>query len=63
VTTLALLADGTRLRILWLLAQGHREVNALSTLTGATVSVTSQHLVKLRLAGLGEHAQQGRLHV
>ena len=52
VTTLGLLADPTRLRVLWLLARGDRDVGALSVLTGATASATSQHLAKLRLAGL-----------
>lgn len=63
VTMLALLADPTRLRILWLLARGDREVGALSTLTGATASATSQHLAKLRLAGLVTMRKAGRLHV
>ena len=63
VTTLALLADPTRLRILWLLARADRQVGALSTLTGATASATSQHLAKLRLAGLVSMRKQGRLHV
>ena len=63
VTTLGLLADPTRLRILWLLARADREVGALSTLTGATASATSQHLAKLRLAGLVSMRKQGRLHI
>lgn len=63
VTTLALLADPTRLRILWLLARGDREVGALSALTGATASATSQHLAKLRLAGLVSMRKAGRQHV
>ena len=63
VTTLTLLADPTRLRMLWLLARADREVGALSTLTGATASATSQHLAKLRLAGLVSMRKQGRLHV
>ena len=63
VTTLALIADPTRLRILWLLARADRQVGALSSLTGATASATSQHLAKLRLAGLVSMRKQGRLHV
>jgi DNA-binding transcriptional ArsR family regulator len=63
VSTLALLADPTRLRILWLLARGDREVGALSALTGASPSATSQHLAKLRLAGLVSVRKQGRQHV
>lgn len=63
VSTLGLLADSTRLRILWLLARGDREVAALSALTGASASATSQHLAKLRLAGLVSVRKQGRQHV
>ncbi len=63
VTTLALLADPTRLRILWLLARGDRDVAALSALTAATASATSQHLAKLRLAGLVNMRKAGRQHV
>ncbi len=63
VTTLGLLADPTRLRILWLLARGDQEVGALSTLTGATASATSQHLAKLRLAGLVSMRKAGRQHI
>ena len=63
VTTLALLADPTRLRVLWLLARGDREVSALSALTGASASATSQHLAKLRLAGLVTMRKDGRSHV
>lgn len=63
VTTLALLADSTRLRILWLLARGDREVGALSALTGATASATSQHLAKLRHAGLVSMRKAGSQHV
>lgn len=63
VSTLGLLADPTRLRILWLLARGDRQVGALSDLTGASPSATSQHLAKLRLAGLVSVHKQGRHHV
>ncbi len=50
-------------RILWLLARADREVGALSSLNGATASATSQHLAKLRFAGLVSMRKQGRLHV
>ena len=63
VTTFGLLADPTRLRILWLLGRGDREVGMLSELTGATPSATSQHLAKLRLAGLVSMRKAGRQHV
>ena len=63
VSTLALLADPTRLRLLWLLARADREVGALSELTGASPSATSQHLAKLRLAGLVSMRKVERQHV
>jgi len=63
VTVLALLADPTRLRVLWLLGRGDHEVSALSGLTGASASATSQHLAKLRLAGLVSMRKDGRAHV
>ena len=63
VSTLALLADPTRLRILWLLARADREVGVLSELTGASPSATSQHLAKLRLAGLVSMRKAGRQHI
>lgn len=62
VSTLGLLADPTRLRILWLLARGEREVGVLADLTGATASATSQHLA-MRLAGLVSVHKQGRNHI
>jgi rhodanese-related sulfurtransferase/biotin operon repressor len=46
------LASGTRLEFLELLAQGERSVDRLAALTGASVANTSQHLQKLRQAGL-----------
>ena len=42
----------TRIEFLELLAQAERNVEQLATLTGATVANTSQHLQKLRQAGL-----------
>jgi len=46
------LSSATRLEFLELLAQGERSVEQLATLTGVTVANTSQHLQKLRQAGL-----------
>ena len=63
VTILGLLADPTRLRILWLLARSDQQVGSLSELTGATPSATSQHLAKLRLAGLVSMRKAGRQHI
>jgi rhodanese-related sulfurtransferase/DNA-binding transcriptional ArsR family regulator len=46
------LSSPTRIEFLELLAQAERSVDQLSKLTGATVANTSQHLQKLRQAGL-----------
>lgn len=46
------LSNPTRIEFLELLAQAERNVEQLATLTGATVANTSQHLQKLRQAGL-----------
>lgn len=46
------LASHVRLELLELLAQGERSVDELATLTGTTVANASQHLQKLKQAGL-----------
>src|SRR6266850_2639974 len=46
------LSSPTRMEYLELLAQAERSVDQLATLTGVTVANTSQHLQKLRQAGL-----------
>jgi rhodanese-related sulfurtransferase len=46
------LSSAVRLELLELLAQGERGVDELAGLTGASVANTSQHLQKLRQAGL-----------
>src|SRR5574340_1032358 len=46
------LSSPTRIEFLELLAQAERSVEQLATLTGATVANTSQHLQRLRQAGL-----------
>lgn len=46
------LSSPVRLDLLELLAQGERNVDDLARLTGATVANTSQHLQKLKQAGL-----------
>jgi rhodanese-related sulfurtransferase/biotin operon repressor len=48
----AALSSPTRIEFLELLAQAERSVDQLATLTGASVANTSQHLQKLRQAGL-----------
>ena len=49
---LRMLADPTRLSILWALMQGETSVACLAELSGTTPTAVSQHLSKLRLAGL-----------
>src|SRR6185295_16266321 len=46
------LSNFTRIEFLELLAQAERNVEQLANLTGTTVANTSQHLQKLRQAGL-----------
>jgi DNA-binding transcriptional ArsR family regulator len=47
-----MLADPTRIKILWALLQGESSVACLADLVGAAPTAVSQHLAKLRLAGL-----------
>jgi DNA-binding transcriptional ArsR family regulator len=58
-----MLAATVRLHIVWLLAQGERDVGSLADEVGATVQVVSQHLAKLRLAGLVHARREGRRQV
>lgn len=48
--TLKLLADPTRLRIVWNLLHGEHSVNALAEHLGMQPAAVSHHLAKLRLA-------------
>ena len=52
VRVLKLLADPTRLRIVWALLHGEHSVNALADHVGAKPPAVSQHLAKLRAADL-----------
>jgi len=53
------LSSATRIEFLELLAQAERSVEQLANLTGTTVANTSQHLQKLRQAGLIVGRKQG----
>lgn len=57
--TFRLLADPTRVRILWALLQGETSVACLADIVGAAPTAVSQHLAKLRLAGLVQGRRQG----
>jgi len=61
--TFAILASAARIRLLWLLARGESDVGTLAARSGAGVTTTSQHLAKLRLAGLVTVRVEGRRHV
>ena len=54
-----MLADPTRIKLLWALLQGESSVNCLAELVGASPTTVSQHLAKLRLAGLVRGRRQG----
>ncbi|MFB9907958.1 ArsR/SmtB family transcription factor [Allokutzneria oryzae] len=54
-----LLADPTRIKILWALLQGESSVADLADLVGATPTAVSQHLAKLRLARLVAGRREG----
>lgn len=57
--TFRLLADPTRVKILWSLLQGESSVGALAELVDASPTAVSQHLSKLRLAGLVRSRREG----
>lgn len=57
--TLRLLADETRLHLLWHLRSGERGVNDLSEAVGRPSPAVSQHLAKLRLGGLVRTRRDG----
>ena len=57
--SLRLLADPTRMKILWALAQGESNVGCLADLAGVSPTGVSQHLAKLRLAGLVTTRREG----
>jgi DNA-binding transcriptional ArsR family regulator len=59
VDTLKLIADPTRLRILWALLHGEHSVNLLAEHVGAQPAAVSQHLSKLRLGHLVRTRREG----
>jgi DNA-binding transcriptional ArsR family regulator len=54
-----ILSDPTRLRLLYALSQGESSVACLAELVGANPTAVSQHLSKLRLAGIVKARRQG----
>ncbi|MFC5995567.1 ArsR/SmtB family transcription factor [Pseudonocardia hispaniensis] len=55
-----MLADPTRLRILWLLCGAEYDVGTLAERTDAARPAVSQHLAKLRMTGLVRSRREGR---
>lgn len=60
VESLRMLADPTRLRMLWLLCGDEYDVTTLAAAVGIARPAVSQHLAKLRLAGLVTTRRDGR---
>lgn len=58
--TLRMLAEPTRLHLLWQLAEGPKTVTELTAAAGVPRTVASQHLAKLRLSGLVDTRKNGR---
>lgn len=58
--TLKLLAEPTRLHLMWQLDKKEHNVGELVEATGASRTVVSQHLAKLRLGGLVATRKDGR---
>src|SRR5262245_16522609 len=60
VQSFALLADPTRVRMLWALRDAELDVATLARTAGCRPTVASQHLSKLRFAGLVEGHRHGQ---
>jgi DNA-binding transcriptional ArsR family regulator len=60
VEGLRMLADPTRLRILWLLSGAELDVSTLAERLDVARPAVSQHLAKLRLVGLITQRRDGR---
>ena len=60
VMSFALLADPTRVRMLWALRDAELDVSSLAGIASCRPTVASQHLSKLRFAGLVEGERHGQ---
>lgn len=54
-----MLSDPTRVKVLWALLQGETSVACLAELAQVAPTIVSQHLAKLRLAGLVKTRREG----
>ncbi|MFG2129919.1 ArsR/SmtB family transcription factor [Streptomyces sp. NPDC048751] len=61
--TFGLLASPARLHIVWALAHGESDVSGLAERVGGALPAVSQHLTKLKLAGLVRSRREGRRQV
>ncbi|MFB7631904.1 ArsR/SmtB family transcription factor [Streptomyces sp. NPDC056149] len=59
VAVLKAVADTTRFQVLWALTQREHAVGQLAELVGAHVAAVSQHLARLRAAGLVVSRREG----
>jgi len=59
VEVFRMLADGTRIQILWALIDGEMPVNDLAAVIGKPGPSVSQHLAKLRMARLVRTRREG----
>ncbi|MBC9726221.1 metalloregulator ArsR/SmtB family transcription factor [Streptomyces sp. TRM68367] len=58
-----LLASPARLHIVWALIRGESDVTGLAERVGGALPAVSQHLTKLKLAGLVRSRREGRRQV
>jgi DNA-binding transcriptional ArsR family regulator len=61
--TFGLLSATVRLHLVWLLAEGERDVGTLAEEVGQSVATVSHHLSKLKLAGLVRARREGKRQV
>ena len=58
--TFSMLSSTARLHLVWLLSTGRFDVGSLAQHVGLSLPTTSQHLGKLRLAGIVSVQREGR---
>lgn len=58
-----LLASSSRLHLMWALAEGESDVTHLADRVGGALPAVSQHLAKLKLAGLVRSRREGRRQI
>jgi DNA-binding transcriptional ArsR family regulator len=58
-----MLSSTVRLHLVWLLADGERDVGTLAEEVGQSVPTVSHHLAKLKLAGLVHARREGKRQV